>query len=113
MRDLFPERPFLIGVVHLAPTPGSPRYADDLSELLERAVEGSLRDPSCPVVILATHRSYFMPSHRQSVGCRPLQPGVGSENLRRHMDCSELDPITQNARRYSRYAFSRRKNRQA
>ena len=37
MRDLFPERPFLIGVVHLAPTPGSPLYADDLPELLERA----------------------------------------------------------------------------
>lgn len=37
MQDLFPERPFLIGVVHLAPTPGSPLYTGDLSELLERA----------------------------------------------------------------------------
>lgn len=32
-----PARPLLIGVVHLAPTPGSPRWRGDLEGLLQRA----------------------------------------------------------------------------
>lgn len=36
--ELFPERPFLIGVVHLLPTPGSPRFGGEVEAVLARAV---------------------------------------------------------------------------
>lgn len=35
--DLRPARPLLVGVVHLAPTPGAPRFDGDLAAALERA----------------------------------------------------------------------------
>jgi membrane complex biogenesis BtpA family protein len=37
-RLLGPERPALIGVCHLPPLPGSPRHADPIAALVERAV---------------------------------------------------------------------------
>ncbi len=39
MRELGLPRPALIGVVHLLPTPGSPRYGGSVEPLIERAVE--------------------------------------------------------------------------
>ncbi len=45
MQELFPERPFLIGVVHLQPTPGSalyPRHDGDPQAVVESALNDSL-----------------------------------------------------------------------
>jgi membrane complex biogenesis BtpA family protein len=38
-RDLFGERPPLIGMVHLLPLPGSPRYGGSVAAIVARAVE--------------------------------------------------------------------------
>src|SRR5437764_8017935 len=39
MQALFPRRPAIVGMVHLLPLPGSPRWAGSLEEVLRRAVE--------------------------------------------------------------------------
>jgi uncharacterized protein len=39
MDDLFPRRPAIIGMVHLLPLPGSPRYGGEFGAVLRRAVE--------------------------------------------------------------------------
>jgi membrane complex biogenesis BtpA family protein len=39
IHDLFPKRPTIVGMVHLLPLPGAPRYGGDLEAVLRRAVE--------------------------------------------------------------------------
>src|SRR5713101_4601014 len=39
VRKLFPRRPAIIGMVHLLPLPGAPRWAGSMEEALARAVE--------------------------------------------------------------------------
>jgi hypothetical protein len=38
LRSLFPQRPALVGMVHLLPLPGAPRWAGSMDEVLHRAV---------------------------------------------------------------------------
>lgn len=42
-REIFPGRKPMIGVVHLAPLPGSPRYGGDVEGILDRAREDARR----------------------------------------------------------------------
>jgi len=61
----FQRRPFLIGVVHLLPTPGSPRWGGDLEALLARARRdaGALAQGGCDGILV------------ENFGDAPFHPG--------------------------------------
>lgn len=54
MSRLFSRRPLLIGVVHLLPTPGAPRFEGSFERVVERAVEdaGALRAQGCHALLV-------------------------------------------------------------
>lgn len=63
---LFSIRPLFVGVVHLAPTPGSPRFAGSFDRVVERAVEDAraLHRNGCDALIVENFGDApFFPRH--------------------------------------------------
>jgi membrane complex biogenesis BtpA family protein len=57
MSNLFSRRPLFIGVVHLAPTPGAPRFRGSFEAVIERASEdaAALRAGGCHALLVENY----------------------------------------------------------